>query len=119
MQFGAGIRPGNHVISLKLLLLHRLLETISRIPHQTCSSPGIGIVVLVPVDTVQLANDRTEYIFETYNVDRPAILGSVAQEPPRTMLCFPSKKSAMITLAAYRQLEGGRFTHRCSLGIFP
>jgi hypothetical protein len=30
-----------------------------------------------------------------YNVLRPAILGSVAQEPPRTILCLPSKKSAV------------------------
>lgn len=33
----------------------------------------------------------------TYNVVRPAIRGCVAHEPPKTMLCFPSKKSAIMT----------------------
>ena len=109
MQARAEFSPGDQVIPFELLL-YRLLKPISRIPHQTGSSPGIGIIVLIPVHTVQSANDRSRYIQETYNEDRPAILGSVAQEPPRTILCFPSKKSAMILLAAYRLLEGVSLT---------
>lgn len=46
----------------------------------------------------------------TYNVFRPAIRGWVAHDPPRTILCFPSKKSAVptyIALALERVGKGG------------
>lgn len=42
----------------------------------------------------------------THKVLRPAMRGWVAHEPPRTMLCFPSKKSAVGVSSAMLAREG-------------
>jgi len=43
----------------------------------------------------------------THNVLRPARRGCVAHEPPRTTLCFPSKKSAaLVSLCSLRHRPG-------------
>ena len=71
---------------------------ILQVPHQSSSSPGIRVITLIPVDTnfgkpLEIRKRRAGTVM-AYKVFLPAIRGCVAQEPPSTMLCFPSKKSA-------------------------
>jgi hypothetical protein len=64
--------------------------------NQPSTSPSIQVVALVPVDT-KTSEFVTKHVFMatgTYKVFRPAMRGCVAHEPPKIMLCFPSKKSA-------------------------
>lgn len=46
------------------------------------------------MEKISLPENRHAYRL-TYNVFRPAIRGWVAQDPPRTILCLPLKKSAV------------------------
>lgn len=66
------------------------------IPDESGTVPSIQIVTLVPIDAdVHVSHTQMENLgSNTYNDLRPAIRGCVAQEPPRVMLCFSSKKSA-------------------------
>ena len=68
---------------------------IGQISYHPGSDPGVQIVALVPIHAIELlaaGSSRNGQV--SYNDFRPATRGTVAQEPPRTMLCFPSKKSA-------------------------
>lgn len=69
------------------------------ISHEPGSHPRKQIIALVPVN----AGSKSQHIknrvilqlsSDTYNDFRPAIRGCVAHDPPRTILCFSSKKSA-------------------------
>lgn len=74
-------------------------ETSLQVANKSGPGPGIRIVALVPVDADAVSTGLGRWYRygvgdSTYNVLRPAMRGWVAQEPPRTILCFPSKKSA-------------------------
>lgn len=97
----------------------------SVIPNQAGTCPAKSVFTLVPINARQpllaipsiLSSSTKKYLFFiigiyklTHNVFRPAIRGWVAHDPPRTILCFPSKKSAVPThtaLALERAGKGG------------
>lgn len=68
------------------------------ITNHTSSCPGKRVIALIPVHTTKLAAFKMT-VFGTHKVFRPAIRGCVAQDPPSTILCLPSKKSAFSKLA--------------------
>ena len=74
------------------------------ITDHTSSSPGEGIIALVPIYTASSATFQVT-IYGTHKVFRPATRGCVAHDPPSAILCFPSKKSAFHRLAG---LDGTR-----------
>jgi len=71
----------------------------SEITNQSGAYPSVRIVSLVPVDTVcsplALLIRQDPSGKKTYKLFLPAIRGCVAHDPPSTMLCFSSKKSAV------------------------
>jgi len=70
---------------------------IRQVSNQSRPYPSVRIVALIPIDADRLCYQLNRHPRPgdgTYNDLRPAIRGMVAQEPPSTMLCFPSKKSA-------------------------
>ena len=74
------------------------------VANESGPTPRIRIVALVPIDTIicKLLEPALMDGTVTYKDLRPAIRGWVAQDPPRTILCLPSKKSAVerqVTLA--------------------
>ena len=65
-----------------------------KITNYSCTPPNKRVVALVPVHTDCISGRCGTRSMDTYKLLLPAIRGCVAQEPPSTMLCFPSKKSA-------------------------
>ena len=88
------------------------------VTDKSSPGPGVGVVALVPVDAISQESQPVRKVGKerwearrrdrAYKDFRPAMRGWVAQEPPSTMLCFSSKKSAgiSVTLAAVR--DGAR-----------
>jgi hypothetical protein len=82
--------------------LARSLESVLQVTDQPRSGPCIWVVALVPVDALRqgwlVKSDAASPLRggegRTYKDFRPATRVCVAQEPPRTTLCLPSKKSA-------------------------
>lgn len=71
------------------------------ITHYTGTRPRERIVALVPVDAASVSafsrsSSARSAGVSTHKVLRPAMRGCVAQDPPSTTLCFPSKKSATV-----------------------
>jgi hypothetical protein len=69
---------------------HRDLE----IGNNAGSRPHIRVVALVPVGAKHVSAILFVMYGCTDKVFRPARRGCVAHDPPKVMLCFPSKKSA-------------------------
>lgn len=63
--------------------------------HNSRSRPRILIPALIPIDTTTISTAPQPNRGTTYKLRLPAIRGCVAQLPPNTILCFPSKKSAV------------------------
>lgn len=70
-----------------------------QITDEAGANPGVQVVTLVPVDTTLVSphpfRSHTKDLNCTYKDLRPAMRGCVAHEPPSTILCFSSKKSAI------------------------
>ena len=67
-----------------------------QVTDESGTGPRIWVVALVPVNAERGQRvDQAGELEVSYNVLRPAMRGCVAHEPPRMMLCLPSKKSAV------------------------
>lgn len=70
------------------------------VSHEPGSHPRKQVIALVPVNAGPESQHTKDWVIlqqlmsDTHNDFLPAIRGCVAHDPPRTILCFSSKKSA-------------------------